>query len=132
MQEHDGLNAERRELELALRSVAPAAVRLDPVSAAFAAGKASGRRQARFWRALVAIVLAGGIAMRLLPAGRVNVETSPDRPDSVLVLQQQSPEVSMPDASVLMLQRAINDRGADGLPAPRLCPVQTLYAGDIL
>ena len=132
MQEQDGLNMERRNLELALRSVAPGAVRVDPVSAAFAAGQASGRRQAKFWRAAVAILLATGIAIRLLSPGRTAIETSHDVPAPVVIIEQESPHASLPDESVLMLQRAINDRGAEGLPAPRLCPVQTLHAGDVL
>ena len=133
MQEQDGLTTEQRELELALRSVAPTAARVDPVSAAFAAGMASGRRQIRFWRATAAIVLAAGIAAQLLPGGHGGAPDSPhDRPGSVLVIRQQSPEAPFPEQSVLMLQRAMEKQGAEGLPAARLCPVQTLHAGDVL
>jgi hypothetical protein len=131
MQERDGLNAERRELELALRSVVPRSVRVDPVSAAFAAGKASGGRKVRFWRATTALVLAAGISIRFLPASRSVVETAHDGSTSV-VMPQQPPETSASDASVLILQRAIENHGAEGLPAPRLCPVQPLHAGDVL
>src|SRR5215469_5928905 len=132
MQEQHRLNADQRELERGLRSVAPAAVRVDPVSAAFAAGRASGRRQVRFWRAAAAIVLTTGIAIHFMPAGHTAVETSHDSPGTVLVIQQQSGPPALPDESLLMLQRAIEDRGAEGLPAPRLCPVESLHAGDVL
>ena len=133
MQEQDELNAQRRELELALRSVVLTAARVDPVSAAFAAGMASGRRQIRFWRATAVIVLATGLAVRLLPGGHGGAPVSPhDRPGSVLVIRQQSPEPPLPEQSVLMLQRTMEKRGVEGLPAARLCPVQTLHAGDVL
>ncbi|HSZ55193.1 MAG TPA: hypothetical protein VK797_06000 [Tepidisphaeraceae bacterium] len=133
MQEQDGLSTEQQELELALRSVAPAAARVDPVSAAFAAGLASGRRQIRFWRATAVIVLATGIASQLLPGGHGGASDSPhDRPGSVLVVRQESSEPPLPEQSVLMLQRAMEKQGAEGLPAAPLCPVQTLHAGDVL
>jgi hypothetical protein len=116
-----------------LRSVAPTAARVDPVSAAFAAGLASGRRPIRFWRATAVIMLATGIASQLLPGGHRGASDSPhDRPGSVLVVRQESSEPPLPKQSVLMLQRAMEKQGAEGLPAARLCPVQALHAGDVL
>ena len=134
MQEPDGLNAAQREFERALRSVAPTAAQVDPVAAAFAAGKASGRRQMHFWRAAAVVALAIGIGIRLLPAGRGGAVTLPhDRPGSIVVFQREStPTAALPDQSVLMLQRALEKQGVEGLPAARLCPVQTLHAGDVL
>jgi hypothetical protein len=130
MQEPDGLNTTQRELELALRSVAPTAVRVDPVSAAFAAGKASGRRQVWFWRTASVLILAGGIGVRLIP-GRDVVPS--DRSGPIVVVQRGAPEApAFGDQSVMMLQRAMDRHGADGLPAAQLCPVQTLHAGDVL
>jgi hypothetical protein len=130
MQEQDDLNCEQQDLERALRSMVPATVRLNPVSAAFVAGRASNGRQLRFWRAATAVMLLCGIAIRILPVGHGNTER-PHGPGSIMIVQQPSGS-SLPDESVLMLQRAINDRGAEGLPPPRLCPVQPLRAGDVL
>ena len=56
MPDHDhdeprGLNPAQREVEGALRSLAPASARVDPVAAAFDAGRRSTRGRVRVWRA---------------------------------------------------------------------------------
>ena len=45
MQEQNGLTPQEQELELALQSLTPTSGELSPLSAAFAAGRRSARRQ---------------------------------------------------------------------------------------
>ena len=60
MSEHEELNPADREVAEALRSLTPAAVRIDPVAAAFAAGRQSARNQLVRWRGLAACAVSGG------------------------------------------------------------------------
>ena len=70
MQDEAGLDPPERELELALRSLAPAVARIDPVSAAFEAGRRSSRRQVRLWQSAVAALLLVSAGSWLIPAAR--------------------------------------------------------------
>jgi hypothetical protein len=140
MPEHDdqprGLKPGQRELERALRSLAPRAPRVDPVAAAFDAGRRSSRRHVQLWRSAAAalLLIAGG--SWLIPIGRRGADvTRPVSPGSTLVIHmrplQPAPAQPLPDESLIMLQQAMREKGLDGLPAPRLPAVRPVAAGDL-
>jgi hypothetical protein len=129
--EHDGLNAGNAGLESALKSLVPvAAAKVDPLAAAFAAGRRSSRQTIRAWQSAAAVMflLAGGSwAMRLA--------TVLPRPSAIVV---ELPATATPraqaagDQTLIMLQRAVEDHGIDGLPASPLPSVRMIQMKDIL
>jgi hypothetical protein len=147
MREHDenddniGLNPAERELEAALAGLSPTqADRLDPLAAAFTAGRGSAQRQARIWRSMAMAMLvigAGGwlsaAAARLGP----RTATPPERP-TVLVnshgpaIPQQLPRSAAPAQSWLMLRGAVLDGSLERLPASPTPATQTMRAADML
>jgi hypothetical protein len=129
--EHEHLNADDAGLESALKSLTPRRAAVDPISAAFAAGRRSSQRTLRAWQSAAAamLLLAGGSwAMRLT--------TAPSRTSPAVVVEL--PATSMPraqalgDQTLIMLQRAVDDSGIDGLPASPLPSVRPLHANDML
>src|SRR5438477_10615615 len=70
MPEPEGLTPAQRELESALKSLAPAMARVDPVAAAFIAGRRSSQFQVHVWRAAAAIILLIGAVAVLMPPMR--------------------------------------------------------------
>jgi hypothetical protein len=65
MQEPDGLNSEELELERALRSLSPARADLDPIAAAFEAGRKVRQRQVRAWAGAFVVLLVVASSMLL-------------------------------------------------------------------
>jgi hypothetical protein len=61
MQNQNELTPAERELELALKSLRPAASRIDPVAAALAARRRASHRRVRLWQAAAAAI--GGLAI---------------------------------------------------------------------
>lgn len=121
MQEEPGLTPAQRELESALKSVSPAAGRVDPLAAAFSAGRHSARRQARFWQSAALLLLAAGAGSWLAPAWHGGVQRGQDLPGMALVVRHESPRVPpVSDQSLLVLQAAISRKGADALPVTHL------------
>lgn len=125
MRERERLNSVQRELEAALASVVPAAAHVDPIAAAFDAGHKSGRRQVRFWRAAAAMVLAIGLGIRLIPLGRDPVAPTHDQPGTNVAFRA-SDTANLPEQSLLMLEKAVKEKGVDGLPAAHLWRAEIL------
>jgi hypothetical protein len=109
----------------------PAAAAVDPIAAAFTAGRRSSQRTLRVWQSAIAVMflLAGGSwAMRFTSV--------PPRPSPAIVIQL--PATSAPRAqaageqTLIMLQRAVEDRGIDGLPASPLPSVHPIQMNDML
>jgi hypothetical protein len=126
-------------VESALRSLAPAAANVDPVAAAFDAGRRSAGRQVRWWRSAAAVLLLLGAGSWMIPfAHRETDVTRPESPGgSTLVMHKQpktpAPVQPLPDESLLMLEQVVREKGVDGLPAPlRLPAVRPVAAGDKL
>jgi hypothetical protein len=123
-QEPNGLSPAQRELEEALRTLAPSAARVDAVAAAFTAGRNSAHRQIRTWQAAAILLLAVGTSAWLLPhrpGGPILPRNTTD--SSVLVVRSQPSPASAPapaPQSLLMLQRTLVQEGVDGLPATQL------------
>jgi hypothetical protein len=127
MPEQDGLNPAERELEEALRSLAPVAARIDSVSAAFEAGRRSTRRQVHLWRAATAAALLIGVGSWLIPIG-------PSYETSVQIVDSGATPLVQPLAaqSVTMLQAAYRNEGLAGLPPTQLPTVGSGRLGDML
>jgi hypothetical protein len=131
MQEQNRLNPAQRELEEALASVAPIAARVDPIAAAFDAGRKSNRRQLHFWRAAAGIVLALGVASRLVPRGHDSMLPAPDRSETTVVAREAT-GTPLPQQSFLMLQRAVDEKGLDALPAANVWRAESLLERETL
>jgi hypothetical protein len=127
MSEEIGLNPAERELEEALQSLAPAAARIDPIAAAYEAGRRSMRRQLQLWRAAAAAVVFAGVGSWLVPFAHREITNEP-------LVAQQSPSFAQPLAaqSVLMLSAAVREHGIAGLPATRLPVVSSTRPSDLL
>lgn len=133
MQDENGLTPAQRELERALRSTRPAGGRVDAMAAAFDAGRASARRQVRFWQAGTTLALLIAVTPYLIPAGRapsVGTESGLMLADRTERVTATAPPVS--EESVLVLQESVSRLGLDGLPAHRLPPARVVRVGDKL
>jgi hypothetical protein len=126
MQEQDGLTPGERELELAMKSLSPIAARIDPIAAAFAAGRRSGHKHIYLWRATAVLMLLVGAGSWLAPARR-NVVVQPHEFSEPAVALQPPPAAE----SLQVLQRTVLEKGLDGLPAENIPAVRVLRAEDI-
>jgi hypothetical protein len=126
MQEPNGLSPAQRELEAALRSLAPAPAHVDPLAAAFAAGQRSTRRQVRFWQGAATVIAVLGASLWLggPPRDSVIREHDPSRP----MIAAPPPPRPLSDQSVASLQQAVRTHGLDGLPSVSLPSVQITRA----
>ena len=117
MQEPNDLTPANRELERALKSVRPVDAHVDPVAAAFAAGRRSAENNLRVWKAAAVLALFVGMgSMFLIPTSR-HVPAPADVRQPVFVTSYKPAPV--PDQSVAALQQAMAERGLAGLPATR-------------
>jgi hypothetical protein len=119
MQNEDGLNAAERELESALRSLAPRSAKIDPVAAAFEAGRRSARRQVRLWQSAAAAMLLVSAGAWLVPVSRDGVAVAPRR---VMPFAGSTARATQPFSvqSVARLRAAVRERGLDGLPVVQI------------
>jgi hypothetical protein len=132
MQEPNGLNDGQRELESALRSLHPAAARIDPIAAAFTAGRYACRRQLHLWRTAAVLILLVGAASRLVPLQR-NVAIQPrDFSENKIALRSEQP-LSEPPApqSLQALQKIVREKGLDAIPSANLPTIQATGIRDI-
>jgi hypothetical protein len=129
MQEPNGLNHEQLELESALRSLSPAAARIDPITAAFTAGRRSSRRQLHLWRSAAVLVVLAAVGSRLIPTSRNSV-VSPSVRSNETVAIQSPPEAPAPQ-SVRVLQETMREKGPDGLPSANVPSVQIISIGNL-
>jgi hypothetical protein len=109
------------ELERALVRLTPAPAAADPVAAAYAAGRAAGRRGANRWRAacLAMVLVAVGSRFWPAPPGRIEPRRAAVVTDD-RVADRPPFEMAMRPTEIILVEQAILDRGLDGLPpAPR-------------
>jgi hypothetical protein len=129
MQEPNGLNDEQRELELALRSLSPAVANIDPIAAAFTAGRKSSRRQLRLWRSAATLMLLIAVASRLIPTGRNSAVVPSAITDTTVAIH--TPPAPPAPQSLQVLQETIRDKGPDGLPSVDVPNVQIISVGNL-
>ena len=77
MQEQQGLTPAQQELEGALKSLIPASGQIDPIAAAFGAGRAAARRQIRAWQSVTGLLLLVAAGSWLLPVSHPAASPSP-------------------------------------------------------
>jgi hypothetical protein len=114
---------ENDKIEAALRSLSPAAVRVDAVAAAYAAG----RGRARVWRAATVMSLMLCAAAWVRPHERVS-----DVSVATAGRTAEQPVERPSELSVICLQEAVLRDGMEGLPKPdvastRAVNIQGLY-----
>src|SRR5271154_6069830 len=93
-----------------LKSLIPQAARIDPVAAAYTAGRRSARRQMRVWQlgCLIAVLGVGATW-----AGRSGqIQSSP----TIMSVATSESRPPLSDASAIMMQQAALANGADALP----------------
>jgi hypothetical protein len=124
-QEPNGLSPAQRELEEALRTLAPSPASMDAVAAAFTAGRHSARRQVRAWQTAAVLLVAIGTGAWLLPY-RSTGESQPGNNAGSITVVHALPGTAppAPAQSLLMLQRTMWQLGVDGLPATQLPPAE--------
>jgi hypothetical protein len=135
MQEQDGLTPDgltpgERELELAMRSLSPSATRIDPIAAAFAAGRRSGQRPMHLWRAAAVLMLLVSAGSWLAPARR-NAIVQPQQFSEPAVAIQPSRSEPLAAESMQVLEQTVREKGLDGLPAENIPAVHVLHPDDI-
>ena len=130
MSEQDELNPADRELEAALKSLTPRATRLDPVAAAYSAGQRSARGEVRRWRAAAAVIALLGAGTWLFPLGQ---SFWGEERAYVPAIATVSPEMRpVSEQSMVMLQKAVWEKGVDGLAPVQLGPTKVIRVDEVL
>jgi hypothetical protein len=129
-QRDGGLSEDDRELEGMLRSLAPRSAQMNPLAAAFDAGRISQQSRVRAWRSVAVLMLLVGAAGWVLQLPhQIN---SSSRNGSVVMVRATPPVSPLPDHSLLMIQQAVGERGVDALPASELPNVRSVSPRDLL
>ncbi|MGA2585120.1 MAG: hypothetical protein ABSG31_17745 [Tepidisphaeraceae bacterium] len=116
MTDENGLTAAERELESVLKSLVPIAGGIDPVNAAYQAGRRSAGRGVRIWQGTAFVAMAA-CAFVWLPISKSH-EIVPTK----LVAFGNGKALVVPtfDQNSAGEEQAILDRGLDALPPLRL------------
>lgn len=128
MQDETPLTPAQKVFEETLRSTTPSAARLDPLAAAFAAGRKSGQHQVQLWRSTTAVAILLGVGALFLPAGHPHTNPPAEFRGPVVAASYEPAPVS--DQSLIALQEAVRERGLDGLPTVRTPAVRPPRAKD--
>lgn len=128
MREHEKLTSADRELEAALGSLAPSKLQIDPVVAAFLAGRRAGRRQLRIWQSVAAmlLVVSAGIWLTAGTADHFMLVQHPQRTHlrGNAELGDELVAARFSSQSFAVLQAAVREHGLDGLPVVELPSAQ--------
>ena len=129
MQEQS-LSPGQRELEEALKTLRPKDGKIDPVGAAFGAGKALAHRQVRLWQSMTGVLLLAAVGTWMLPARHADVSPSHNSSGATIALERtRSHPQTWSSQSVLMLQESMWKNGMDDFPATPLPDVNPMHAG---
>jgi hypothetical protein len=131
MQNFNGLNREEQEIESALGSLVPANASIDPIAAAFSAGRRSGARRVRVWQSVVVVALMFAVGSRMLPTQPQRIARAPDPFPPAGALRIQPAEPFAPQ-SLQALQNIVFEKGVEALPSPNFSGVPALRAGNSL
>jgi hypothetical protein len=129
MSHEDGLNPAERELEEALRSLAPTPARIDPIAAAFRAGAQSAQHKTRVWQFLAAIVTIALIGSWMIPMPNRSMPGNQFVESPVSNAPQVLP--AMDARSVMAMQEAVRDRGISALPKAEVPAIRPFDAKDM-
>jgi hypothetical protein len=124
MSEPDKMNF---ELEQALKSLHPAPANVDPIAAAFTAGRRSTRRTLHAWQSATAAVLLLAAFPFLLPAHPPApiVPPIPHSPQILVSNPNPSPQ------SLFRLQQVVEQHGIDALPPTTSAPITAIRADSL-
>ena len=121
MAEEDGLSGAERELESALKSVPPIEVAVDPIQAAYVAGRRSQQRAVRIWQGGTLAATAAACVFAWLPIGQFRSKSNAVVPGhSVAVQNRGATAAAAVDQETAMTEQAVLDHGLDGLSPLRL------------
>jgi hypothetical protein len=112
MQENDAVN---RELETALRNLSPKTVKVDPIAAAFAAGRRSANRRLYRWQSAAAALLLVNVGLWLVPIHRDAAPTIV-QVQPISIPQPALPPTPLSEQSLAVLQQRVLEHGVDALP----------------
>ncbi|HEX3602431.1 MAG TPA: hypothetical protein VHU84_19915 [Lacipirellulaceae bacterium] len=129
MSQENELTPAERELEAALMSLAPMATRLDPMAAAFAAGRISARREVRMWRAAAAALAVLAAGTWVLPSVRNEVAVMRVGIPAKIASSPAMPP--LPEQSMAVLRKTIWEKGVDGLTPVQLAPAKSIHIDEI-
>jgi hypothetical protein len=125
MQEPDGLNSEQLELERALRSLSPARAQIDPIAAAFEAGRKVRQRQVRAWAsAFVAllVIMTSMLLWILQPSTRVR--RTIDGSNSAVRAQPRDETQNSPHVAVVSFEQTGHRMAASSQGAQKHLPIR--------
>jgi len=130
MQNLNGLNQEEQELESALKSLSPTSAQIDPIAAAFSAGRRSSARRVRLWQSSAALILMLAVGTRMLPTHQRALVPSSNQFHEDVVFHPQTPQPPAPQ-SLQVLQDTVREKGLDALPDTSLPRIQIVRAGNL-
>jgi hypothetical protein len=116
MQEHDDLNPELAQVAESLKALVPSTAEIDPIIAAFDAGRRSVRKPLRFWQSIAAVILLALVGTtfrsshRAAPTSPAVVQLTPVPP-----IESANP-TPLPRQSWLALQNTVAKDGVNALP----------------
>jgi len=134
----DDLTAADRELESALKSLAPTrASNVSPIDAAYAAGSRAGRGRFRLWQsaaaAMLLVAIGGWVPLfsnRASTPSPTVIATTPPPPPPIIIASTSPAAVPPVGHNLLTIQDAVRERGADGLPTTELPTIRNLRVAD--
>ena len=131
MSQQDELNPADQEVAEALRSLVPTAVQIDPVAAAFAAGRQSAQTQLVRWRAVAAALLVASSAAWLWPEGEPDTGANRLQPavDSRIA---DGRFLDSHSQCVVALQHSIYRNGVQSMPPTNIPRAGSIRVGDRL
>ena len=112
------------DIEARLKALSPVAGRIDPIAAAFAAGKKSAAVR---WRAITAMLVVAAVMPWCLPKTK-SIPTAPTAEVAIAPVHIDPP----PPENVWQLREAVLEKGLDGLPQAPVANVRTMRAMDAL
>ena len=131
MSQHDELNPAENEVVETLRSLSPAPVQIDPVSAAYTAGRRAAQKQVFRWRAMAAVLLIACTASWLIPTGKTMMrEVHPQSNFASVVPGANSAYAHA--QSLVGLQYAMYRNGIQSMPATNIPPAGSIRISDRL
>lgn len=110
------LTAAQLEIERALRSLPASRTAIDPVAAAFAAGRRSTRSTLRLFQTATALLLVASIAPRFISSPSQSLSPGQSGGGYATMSHQVSPPEISPQ-SLLLLDQTVLAGGLDALPS---------------
>ena len=128
MQENDAVN---RELEDALRNLSPKMAKVDPIAAAFSAGRRSANHRLHVWQSAVAAMLLVNVGLWFAPIHRPAAPTI-SQVQPVGIFQPTPPSSPLSEQSIAVMEQRVLEHGVDALPVTHIPAQQPVRLRDSL